>query len=368
MRILFLSAAGNVHTIRWVSALAQRGHEVHLVSQKEHALNAGGDAIPESVKVHYLKLPGRLGYFLNAPELKRLFKKIKPDVVNAHYASGYGTLARMAGLRPLVLSVWGSDVYDFPYHGKFNMNLIRKNLLYADRIVSTSHCMARQVEKLLEGRQVNIDVVPFGVDLKRFSRKEERKSGDEICIGCVKALEPVYGIDILISAAGLLKESLEKKGMDEIARRLKVRIYGDGSRREELQRLIDSLELGGTVYLMGRIPHYRVPEVLQRMDIFCATSRSESFGVAVVEAMAMELPVVVTDAEGFKEVVEDGTTGIIVERNDPAAVAQALERLVLDEKLRDTMGEKGRKRVERLYDWDKNVDALVKVYQKCLHM
>ena len=61
------------------------------------------------------------GYYLNAPLLQRLAEKIKPDVVNAHYASGYGTLMRRAKLKNTVLSVWGSDVYDFPYKNRLFM-------------------------------------------------------------------------------------------------------------------------------------------------------------------------------------------------------------------------------------------------------
>ena len=166
MRILFLSNAASIHTVRWVNALSERGHEVHLVykfddTPKENIINA-------QVIQHKLKYSGTKGYFLNAIQLRKLTKKISPDIVNAHYASGYGTLVRLARLRPLVLSVWGSDVYEFPYQSKFKMKLLVDNLRYANVIASTSESMAEQVKLLMKEDTKNIIITPFGVDLLKY--------------------------------------------------------------------------------------------------------------------------------------------------------------------------------------------------------
>ena len=96
MKILFLSAANSVHTVKWVNTLAERKHEIHLVFNCGHAPSV--DKIDGRVHLYQLKYSGTKGYYLNAKELKKLNKKINPDVINVHYASGYGTLARMAKL------------------------------------------------------------------------------------------------------------------------------------------------------------------------------------------------------------------------------------------------------------------------------
>ena len=112
MKILFLSAANSIHTVRWVNSLANRNHEIYLVYNRGH--NPKADKIDKKVKLCELPFTGNRGYFFNVFALKKLAKKIKPDVINVHYASGYGTLARKSKLCPILLSVWGSDVYDFP--------------------------------------------------------------------------------------------------------------------------------------------------------------------------------------------------------------------------------------------------------------
>ena len=143
-----------------------------------------------------------------------------------------------------------------------------------------------------------------------------------------------------------------------------MEIYGDGPQKEELEKLIQELSLENVVYLKGQIPNKDVPQVLSQFDVFCATSFKESFGVAVVEAMAMSLPVVVTDTDGFKEVVADGENGYIVPIGNEKAIALKLQELIIDRKKRECMGKAGRKRVEELYDWEKNVDTMEKLYDE----
>lgn len=361
MKVLLLGSANSVHIVRWVNALCERGNEIHLVTQVNHKPDA---AISGNVKVYELPVSGGKGYYLNAFALKRLVKEIKPDVINVHYASGYGTLMRMAKLKQAILSVWGSDVYDFPYQNKRHMKIIRKNLSYPKVIASTSNCMAEQVRKLL-GRNIDIPITPFGVETENYT-VGHRNNPDEIVIGCIKTLEPTYGMDYLVQAIGILIDKLENEGLTEIAQKVICKIYGGGPQREELQELINNQHLTGKVQLLGQIPHESVPDVLAQMDIFCVLSNMESFGVAAIEASAAGLPVVASDAEGFQEVIEDNVTGIIVKRREPMQAAEALEKLILNAGLRREMGVAGRKRVEHLYEWDENVATMEQIYKSVI--
>jgi len=90
----------------------------------------------------------------------------------------------------------------------------------------------------------------------------------------------------------------------------------------------------------------------------------ESFGVAVIEASATGIPVVVSDVGGLPEVVERDGTGLVVEARNEVQIADALERLVLDPDLRFRMGAAGRDRVQRLYEWKANVDQMLSIYRE----
>lgn len=359
MKILFISAANNIHTERWVNSLSNRGHEVHLVYNKNHSPQI--NKFSEKVILHELKYSGSIGYYLNAPMLKKIHKKIKPDIVNAHYASGYGTLARISGVAPLVLSVWGSDVYDFPYESNLKMKILKRNLLYSDTIASTSNCMARQTRRVLEDENINIYVTPFGVDLEKFKNIRTEKDLSKFKFGIVKTLQSKYGIKYLIEAFKLVLEKINENKLDIYA---ELDIYGSGELESELKKLCRDLKIEDKVLFKGYIHNDEVPKAINSMDVFCLSSilDSESFGVAAVESMACEVPVIATDVDGFKEVVVDGETGYIVKRCNSKDLADKMYNLMCDKKNIKSMGVQGRKRVKELYDWETNVTSMEKVY------
>ena len=297
------------------------------------------------------------------PALRRLLHDERPDLLNAHYASGYGTTAALAGFRPWLLSVWGSDVYDFPYEsgpkGRLKGWLLRRNLRQADAVASTSEAMAQQVRRLVP--EIGpVAVTPFGIDTERFAPQPPSlpHARDGIVIGTVKTLAPKYGIDLLLRAYAQLRLAADPSAA------LSLVIVGDGPQRTELETLSRTLGIAAQVRFVGAVPHAEVPQWLNRFDLYVAASRldSESFGVAVLEASACGLPVVVSDVGGLPEVVVQGETGSVVPREDVAALAQAIQRLVAAPELRRRFGAAGRERVLAHYGWQHSVDAMLRCF------
>ncbi len=358
-RIALLGPANSIHLQRWAAALVERGHALCVLSQHrcERAL------LPASAEIVWLPHAGSLGYFRNVPAVRRAIAAWRPEILNAHYASGYGSTAAWCGFAPTLLSVWGSDVYDFPNESALKAKLLRHNLRHATQIASTSEAMARQVRRFVP-EVGEIAITPFGVDLARFAPAAPRASAG-LTIGIVKSLAPKYGVDLLLRAfAGLLR--------DEAVRALpnlpRLRIVGDGPARAELEALAGALGIAGQTEFTGAVAHADVPAQLQRLDIYAAPSRldSESFGVAVIEASACAVPVVVADVGGLPEVVRQGETGLVVPREDVPALQAALRRLLLDSGLREALGRAGRERVARLYDWGLCVDRMERCYERLI--
>jgi glycosyltransferase involved in cell wall biosynthesis len=208
-----------------------------------------------------------------------------------------------------------------------------------------------------------ITVVPFGVDTGRFSSAEARRDGSTIVIGTVKTLLPKYGIDTLIEAFALVLRQVE--GLD-----LRLRIVGGGAEEGNLRELARTRGIADRVDLMGAKSHDEVPDELRAMDIYVALSRadSESFGVAVIEASACGLPVVVSDVGGLPEVVRNGVTGAVVPRNAPAEAATVLLSLLRDPALREQWGRAGREHVMEHYEWNVCVDRMLEVLQAARSM
>lgn len=360
LKIMFISAANSIHTVRWVNSLSNE-FEIHLVYCKNHRPNI--DNINSKVVLHELKFKAPYGYYLNVIQLRNLYKKIKPDIINAHYASGYGTLVRLAKIRPVLLSVWGSDVYDFPNESKLKKKILQKNIMFADEIASTSNIMAEELKRQVPTLRKEIHITPFGIDIQKFKKEDIKHNNSIFKIGNVKALKEVYGIEYGILAVKILKDKLSKTS-NNFAKSIQFEIYGDGEEKEKLEELIRKEELQDCVFLKGKIQNDEVPNVLNNIDVFCVTSNKESFGVALVEAMACEVPIVSTDADGFSEVMVNNETGYIVERRNVQQIANALEKLLNNPKQRIEFGKNGRKRVIENYNWEDNVKKMEEIYTR----
>ena len=354
MRVCLLGAANVVHTLRWANGLAERGIDVSLVSC--HVLDGELDS---RVDFHALPFKAPFGYVASAIALTRLLKAIKPDVLNTHYATGYGLLARLSGFQPDLLSVWGSDVYDFPEKSWLHRWVLKGNLKAAAAIASTSRCMARKTQQTYAHGKVFI--TPFGIDEELFSPEQQAHTYVErpLVLGTVKTLARKYGIDTLIEAFAIARQQLGSNIP------LLLEITGGGPDLVAMQALAQRLGVADSVVFHGAVAHSRVAEMLNRLDIYLALSRldSESFGVAILEASACEKPVVVSDADGPREVTLDGVTGFVVPRNDPAAAAAAVIKLAIDADLRRCMGEAGRAHVLAHYTWSRSVDLMLDAYR-----
>lgn len=360
MKVLLLSGANSPHTLNWANSLAEAGHVVYVASQ--HQAATGYDD-----RVNIIQLPsnGVLGLIRSVFKLKKITNKIKPDIINAHRAIRYSLIARLVGHRPFIISVWGSDVYDFPYQSKIHHAFVKSNLMAADGVASTSQCMAEQT-RLIAPNLGSISITPFGVDMQAFveARPPETNKGT-LVVGTVKTMANKYGIDTLIEAFALLLTKL-RDASSELSDHIQLRLVGDGPKIADYEKLAIKLDVADRVSFVGRVPHHEVPIELAKLDIYVALSRldSESFGVAIIEAGAACRPVVVSDAGGLPEVTLAGKTGLVVPRENPQAAADAIEKLILNPELRVQMGERGRKHVTENYTREICTQKMIDCYRK----
>lgn len=354
MKIAFLAAANSIHAVRWVNELASRGHEVHLLSLHRPSLRF--PMLP-AVRLHALWVSAPVGYFVNYMQARLVLSAVRPDLLHAHYASGYGTLARLIGYRPTLLSVWGSDVYVFPYRSRLRRRLLEKNLAASQYLAATGRALRSQAELFLD-RPRPIALTPFGIDTGQFERSDVGAPSPEFVVGTVKSLEHVYGVDRLIRAFALFDRNVAG------ARARKLVIVGEGSERRKLQALAEELGVAHLTEFVGAVAYGDVPATLSHFSVFVALSRSESFGVAVLEASACAVPVIVSDVGGLTEVVVDGVTGFVAPDGNPVEAMRSLSILYSDPGLAQGMGAAGRAFVKRQYEFAENCARMEALYDE----
>ena len=349
MRVVYLADAPYIHTRRWVEHFARRGCEVHVVSFRPASL--------EGAQVHYVggfERLGRLRYLVQARRVRRLVRELRPDLLHAMHLTSYGFLAGLCSVRPTLTSVWGTDILEAPGWSPLHLFFTRYALDRADHVTATGLRLAEATLRYVP-RTKPVTIVPYGVELGRFqpaARNGAHQS--DVVVGSVARLSQEKGLDVLLRATARLIDS----GVP-----LRIVLAGDGPERARLQRLAERLGIAERVEFRGEVPHERVPAVLAELDIFVLPSRAEGFGVAAVEAQAMELPVVASRVHGLPDVVEEGRTGLLVPPGDVAALAAAIGRLSADGGLRADMGRAGRALVERRYRWEENAAQMERLYQ-----
>jgi L-malate glycosyltransferase len=348
--ILFLADAGNVHTQRWTKFFCSEGYKVIVCSFTKCRI-AGATVIHMNRR---WRLPGKVDYLLQSRMVNKAVAEFRPAIVHAHYASSYGFLGALTGFHPFVLSVWGSDVFLFPKRSFLHSAILQYCFSKADFLCSTSCAMADEVRKYTSK---NIHITPFGVDTASYQAMGTPSVHRRI-IGTIKRLDPVYGIDTLIEAFALLKR--RNIPVDRLV------IGGHGPQRGQLEQMVAQLGLGNDVEFLGQVPQEDVPRQLSRMAVFVALSRSESFGVAVLEASACGVPVVVSSVGGLPEVVADGISGLVVPPDDPVAAADAVEKLLRDEELYRHMSENARMLVKNRFEWKDACQIMKALYSMIL--
>lgn len=364
MKVLMVADARSVHTRRWAVSLMKEGVEIVLFSLYPspdryfedsgiplHVFDLFGYKCSSGLKAGISRL---LMHRKAVKALKSLIAKEKPDILHAHYATSFGLVAALSGFHPFIMSVWGSDVYEFPCQSALNRKSVEFIFRRADRILSTSNVMAAQTRRFTDKP---VEITPFGVDTTLFCpQPQSRTSFGEFIVGNVKTLAPKYGIDVLIKAFKIVHDR-----NSDVATSLVI--VGDGPNRREYEELVRQSGLAGCVSFTGRVDNGRLPLFYNSFSVDVSLSDAESFGVVAVESMACGCPVVVSDADGFTEVVEDGVSGIIVPKRNPEAAAAAIQRFIDEPALRDRMGAAGRRRVEQLYDWHDCVLRMIRIYE-----
>ncbi|BCS33188.1 hypothetical protein TBR22_A24150 [Luteitalea sp. TBR-22] len=271
-------------------------------------------------------------------QLYRTFRRERPDIVHTH---AWGTLvegfvaARLARVPVVMHGEHGTLQL-----GASQVRVQRWIWPRVDVLLSVSSRLAERMAATVGIPLERVTVVRNGVDLSRFGTTP--RAAARHALGVPDDL-------VLIGHAGRLVPVKDQAGLVEAAARLKAQglafrvvIAGDGPLRPDLEAQIAALEVGECVHLLGH--QADVERLFAALDVYVLCSRSEGMPNTILEAMASGVAVVSTRVGGADELVVDGETGCLVPPAQPAALADAIGRLVSDASARERMGRMGRQR------------------------
>jgi glycosyltransferase involved in cell wall biosynthesis len=301
-----------------------------------------------------------------SPALSAILRAQRPDIIHLQAPYPVGEIAHwlVARRRPYIVS-YQADINRLSQrlimlaYGPLFISILR----HAAAVLATSPNFAAHSPYLRQVADRTV-IVPLGIDTDRFSPRPAAAvppAAHETAptLLYVGQLRHYKGVDDLLQALALISESS----------RPRLLLSGNGPMRAQWEALSGSLNLTAHVTFLGNVPEADLPALYRSADIFVlpSTSRAESFGMVLVEAMASGLPCITTEiASGNSYVVQDGLTGLVVTPRSPAALAQAITRLIAEPALRIQLGQAGRERALREFTVGTMVQRVEEVYRRVL--
>ena len=350
MKICYISTK-SIHTRRWIEYFAERGHEVHLITQEYDNY--------QGVKIHVVNpKASKLSPFFKAIIIRNLVKKIKPDILHAHQVVPFGLYGALSGFHPFVVSAWGSDIAVFPEKSKIHRFLVEYVLKKADAVSASAEdkvwknrlmelkCSKNKIAQL---RLASVDTKKFHPSKRSESLRKTIGAENDFLILSARWFKPVYHIDVFIKAIPYVLEKMSNA---------KFIIIGSGYLEDKLKDISKELKVEKNVLFVGKVPHEDMPKYLASADLYVDTfvnvvnnkviDKGNGIGVVTLEAMACATPQILPDRIEVKS--GDLYQGLTYRPLEYQDLADKIIELLQNEKLRKQIGNKSRNAAIKIVD------------------
>lgn len=301
---------------------------------------------------------GVLKWLFAAPmllfDVARFSRSHRVAVFNFHYPQlGAFPIALLRSLgvvrAKLVLTFHGLDLAAVAAAGRIDRLQWQFVLRRATAVTACSKAFATEVHKALGRLVARVQAIPNGLDIDHLLGSVDRSTAlpadvrEREFVLSVATFEPKKGLDILLRAFAIVRRQRPDLALVLVGR--------SAGAEADLRALAGELGLAADVFFHADVPHARVGLYLDRARTFCLPSRSEPFGIAILEAGAYRLPVVASCVGGVPEIIIDGESGILVAPEEVDALAAALLRVLGDADLARKLGENLHRRVAGEFTW-----------------
>jgi glycosyltransferase involved in cell wall biosynthesis len=385
MRILYFSRDYTTHDHRFLSALAKTEHKVFFLrlEQRGHQLE-DRPLPPEIEQVHWSggRTPANLW---DGPrllfDLRRVIRRIQPDLVQAGPLQRSALLAALSGFRPLVSMSWGYDLLQDAQRNSWWRWATRFTLKHSAAMVGDCNTI-RQLAISYGMPDERIVTFPWGIDLKHFTPEaneeththNDRQAADKrpvFTLLSTRNWELIYGVEIIARAFVLAVQQCSSLPQ---CPELRLVMLGNGSQAGLLRRIFSSAGLMGDgsyeaessqaprVIFPGQVSYDDLPRYYCLAGLYVAATHSDGTSISLLEAMACGRPVLISDIPGNREWVTQGENGWLFPEGDAEALAQAIMHAIEQRDRLPEMGRAARRIAEQRADWEVNFRQLQKAY------
>lgn len=358
IRVLYISSGYSPHDYRFLCGFIRSGLEPFHLPLTQEVL----DERPAPAGVVTLKGGTEKGEVSDPRTVAQVVRDIRPDMTLAGPVHTGGFLAANAGVSPLVIMSWGSDLLDDPERDPSVKERVRLALCRADAVFGDCQAVAKAARKYRDFSEGEVVVFPWGVDLGIFAtgsteptlRAELGWETNPVLIS-TRNWEPVYAIEVLILAFAKARRRFPEA---------RLLLLADGSRSPEVRRLIGGLCLSTVVHTPGRVPNTALPGYYRLANLYVTNALCDGTSVSLLEAMAAEKPVIASSTPGNREWIVAGRNGWLAEPGSEDALASAIEQALDHAGDWTRIGAENRRAVANRANWDENFPRLVELFHR----
>jgi len=366
LALAFLADPNSIHTRRWIGWFAARGHRVTMLVPAGVAVEAG---LPDSIAVEpFTPYTSSRFHLLGALRARRsltgALRRIEPDILHAHYLTGYGWHARMSGFRPYAITLWGTDILVTARSTRRGRLYARLSLGPADLVTGDSDELVRAAVAA-GARAERTHLVQFGVDTSRFSpgpdpavlRSRLGLVGRRV-IFSPRSIAPQYRHDVVLDAVASLPADVCLVMTRHLARESEV---------AALQRRAADLGLSDRLIMVPKVAHGEMADIYRLAEVVVSVPASDGTPVTLLEALSTGRPVVASDLPSVREWLGDFDPASLVPVGDVAATARAIEAaLIRPAAERADLARRGRQLVEERASHDASMAGAEALYRELL--
>ena len=358
MRILYFSRNYTPHDHRFLASLSETDHEIHYLRLEANKRQTEDRPVPQKVQ----QIPWAGGqhefHWRDIPsltfDLRRLIKRINPDLIHAGPIQNCAFLAVLSGFRPILAMSWGYDlVMDADKSAWMRwvtrFTLKRSSYFASDANVSREKAIAFGMDP---ERTV---IFPWGVEIERFAPKNPEPSNlSTFTLFCNRTWEAIYGVDVLAKA--FVRVASEVPSLNLI-------LLGGGSQGTTIRQILMKGGVLDRVHFGGQVSQADLPRWYHMADLYVSPSHVDGSSVSLMEALASGLPCLVSDIPGNREWVENNVNGWLFRDGGVDDLAEKILYAIKNQESLKRIGKAARETAEQKADWKKNFGKLLETYE-----
>ncbi len=376
MRVLYFSKDYSPHDHRFLSALAETGHEIFYLKLEQNLRQIEDRPVPSQIQ-HVLWKGGQGPFrWRDVPrlalDLKRVINEIKPDLIHAGPIQTCAFLAVLSGFHPILTMSWGFDLMQDAERNEWMKWVTRYTLRRSTFF--TSDAQITRDKAIIYGMNPNrIVVFPWGVDLKHFSPEQlsvgkktqvvkpktqtvRRKS---FVVFCNRSWESRYGVDVLAKA--FVKVAKQREDVSLL-------LLSGGSQANIIRQILMNGGVLDRVQFGGQISQRDLPRWYHMADLFISPSHIDGSSVSLMEALACGLPALVSDIPANKEWVSEGDNGWLFPDGNADILAEKILAVIAQRRKLTVIGRAARKSAEERANWKMNFAKLLEAYEQTIQL